>query len=167
MRVDERVTAELKGVLVRDLGATPPQHQLEVPYPHAGIEPDSQNAAATEAERLVGAPLGIREDEQAAKSLAVLIAGQRFWWRERNHDHARPEFVGVVKHLDQVLAAWESGQVAQEDDQRLLASQRRQRHGASLRVGEREVGEPVARSERHLSREVCARARASRFMPRA
>jgi hypothetical protein len=76
VRVDQRVTAELKGVLVRNLEATPAQHQLEVPYPHAGIEPDSQQAAATEAERVVGAPVGVAEDEQVVKSLAVLVADQ-------------------------------------------------------------------------------------------
>ena len=76
MRVDEHVTAELKGVLVRNLGATPAEHQLEVAYPHPWVKPDSQQVAATEAERGVGAPVGIREDEHVVKSLAVLIADQ-------------------------------------------------------------------------------------------
>ena len=126
MRVGERVTAELERVLVGNLGATTAQHELEVPDPDARIKPHAQPVAAAESEGVVGVTVGIAEDEHMLEPLAALVVDQRLGWRERHHDQANPDLADVVKHLDQVLAARQSGQVAQEDDQRLLAGQRRQ-----------------------------------------
>ena len=45
---------------------------------------------------------------------------ERLVRREGDDDDADAELVGVVQHLDQALVARQSGQVAQEDDQRVL-----------------------------------------------
>jgi hypothetical protein len=56
--------------------------------------------------------------------LSALVTGQGLWLGERDDHHPDAELVNVVQHLDQVLAAGQSGKVAQEDDQRLLARER-------------------------------------------
>jgi hypothetical protein len=54
------------------------------------------------------------------QAVAALMPRERLVRREGDDDDADAELVGVVQHLDQALVARQSGQVAQEDDQRVL-----------------------------------------------
>lgn len=129
---------------MRRLGATASQDELGVARPHARVEPHPCHGSATEAEQMICAEVGIAQHEELVELLTVLVADQGFARRKCDDYDANLELIDLVKHLDQVLAARQSGKVAQEDHERRLAGQRRKRNGSPGRVRERKVGQPVA-----------------------
>lgn len=125
---------------MRWLGPAAAQHELRVACPDPGVQPDPEQRSAPESERVVGAPVGIAEDVDVVELLAVLVAGQRLVGSERDDHHADSELIAVVKHLDQVLAARQSGEMAQEDHEQILTGERRERDGVTGGVAQRQVG---------------------------
>ena len=113
------------------------------------MQPHAGERAATESERRVRRQPLVAEQPDGVETEVVPVDRHGRRRREAHNGHSDPERLPLVQHLHEVLAARQSGQVAQEHEEQALAAQLVQPHRPPGGVAQREPGQHVPGLDRH------------------
>jgi hypothetical protein len=139
-------------VLGRLLELHPAEQERRVAHEHARM-PDLPPRAREEAVRAIGAPVGVRADDERQRE-ALAKARDPLDGSERRHDHREPrgralERLEAVAHLDEVRLARQSGEVSEEDQEERPPAKVGEPRSRAARERVVEVGRALACSRTH------------------
>lgn len=142
--VDQDVSTQLQRVVLRGARAPAAGKQRGVCPPHARVKPHASHARAPEPEGSVRSAVLVAEQQDVVKALFLAVEPQQRRSGERHDGDPGTELLAMVQHLHEVLTTGQSGQMAQEDQQRETVHDLPERYPLTVGVQHGNVGQPVA-----------------------
>ncbi len=134
-------TAEGVRILPGQAKQVAPEEQARILQPQRRGEPDLADAAVSEPERTVHAPVRVADDRAGETERVAQRARFVRMPRHDGNERSRIELLQCTLHLDQVLVARQSAQMARNDDDRRACAGGEKADGRTVAVDELEIEE--------------------------